>query len=245
MHKRGWFGDFKLASRFALRELRGGLAGFRIFLACIALGTAAIGSVNTIADGIEGSIARQGQSILAGDLGFELVQREATPDEMKRIEALGTVSKSIGLRSMALKTDGSDQSLVELKSVDQTYPLFVKSATEDASFGLSKQSIVNDADELVEQVQSLFDETKTDALVEEYIVGREFYVGVLGNNRITTLPIWELLMTKLPKGEPNIATEQVKWDYAYQKKLGVKTEAATDLSKEMSAKIIRLCKRIY
>ncbi len=126
-----------------------------------------------------------------------------------------------------------------------TYPLFVKSATEDASFGLSKQSIVNDADELVEQVQSLFDETKTDALVEEYIVGREFYVGVLGNSRITTLPIWELLMTKLPKGEPNIATEQVKWDYAYQKKLGVKTEAATNLSKEMSAKIIRLCKRIY
>lgn len=132
MHKRGWFGDFKLASRFALRELRGGLAGFRIFLACIALGTAAIGSVNTIADGIEGSIARQGQSILAGDLGFELVQREATPDEMKRIEALGTVSKSIGLRSMALKTDGSDQSLVELKSVDQTYPLFGKVETSGA-----------------------------------------------------------------------------------------------------------------
>jgi putative ABC transport system permease protein len=132
MHRRSWFGDFKLASRFALRELRGGLAGFRIFLACIALGTAAIGSVNTIADGIEGSIARQGQSILAGDLGFELVQREATPDEMKRIEALGTVSKSIGLRSMALKTDGSDQSLVELKSVDQTYPLYGKVETSGA-----------------------------------------------------------------------------------------------------------------
>ncbi|HRX79161.1 MAG TPA: ATP-grasp domain-containing protein [Pirellulaceae bacterium] len=125
------------------------------------------------------------------------------------------------------------------------YPLFVKSATEDASFGLSKKSIVHDAEELVERVQFIFDETKTDALVEEYIVGREFYVGVLGNNRITTLPIWELLMTKLPKGEFNIATEQVKWDYAYQKKMGVKTEAPTDLSKEMSAKIVRLCKRIY
>ena len=126
-----------------------------------------------------------------------------------------------------------------------TYPMFVKSATEDASFGLSKKSIVHDVEELVERVQFIFEETKSDALVEEYIVGREFYVGVLGNNRITTLPIWELLMTKLPKGEPNIATEQVKWDYAYQKKLGVKTEAPTDLTKEMSTKIVRLCKRIY
>lgn len=124
MHRRGWFGDFKLASRFALRELRGGLAGFRIFLACIALGTAAIGSVNTIADGIAGSIARQGQAILGGDLGFELVQREATSDEIKRIEALGIVSKSVGLRSMARKQDGSDQSLVELKAVDGVYPLY-------------------------------------------------------------------------------------------------------------------------
>ncbi len=124
LSRRGWFGDLRLASRFGLRELRGGLAGFRIFLACIALGTAAIGSVNTIADGIEGSIARQGQSILAGDLGFELVQREATPEEFNRIEALGTVSKSVGLRSMALKIDGSDQSLVELKSIDDVYPLY-------------------------------------------------------------------------------------------------------------------------
>lgn len=126
-----------------------------------------------------------------------------------------------------------------------SYPLFVKSATEDASFGLSAQSIVHDAKELVERVQFLFDETKTDALVEEYIVGREFYVGVLGNQRITTLPIWELLMTNLPAGEPNIATEQVKWDYAYQERMGIKTEPPTDLPKEMSAKIIRLCKRVY
>ncbi|MBC8353287.1 MAG: ATP-grasp domain-containing protein [Planctomycetes bacterium] len=125
------------------------------------------------------------------------------------------------------------------------YPLFVKSATEDASYGLSKKSIVHNDEELATGVQLLFDETKTDALVEEYIEGREFYVGILGNQRIKTLPIWELLMTKLPEGEPNIATAQVKWDYAYQKKMGVKTEAPTDLSKEMSDKIIRLCKRIY
>lgn len=126
-----------------------------------------------------------------------------------------------------------------------TYPLFVKSATEDASFGLSKKSIVQTPEELVERVQFFFDEVKTDALVEEYIEGREFYVGILGNHRVQVLPIWELLMTKLPEGEPNIATARVKWDYQHQKELGVKTEAAKDLSDEFAKKINRLCKRVY
>jgi D-alanine-D-alanine ligase len=125
------------------------------------------------------------------------------------------------------------------------YPLFVKSATEDASFGLSKKSIVQTPEELVERVQFVYDEVKTDALVEEYIEGREFYVGVLGNRRAQILPIWELLMTKLPEGEPNIATAKVKWDYQHQKELGVKTEAVKDLSKELSSQINRLCRRIY
>ena len=73
--ERGWFATLLLAARFALREFRGGLSGFRIFLACIALGTAASGAANTVADGIGKSISAQGQSILGGDIGFELVQR--------------------------------------------------------------------------------------------------------------------------------------------------------------------------
>ena len=126
-----------------------------------------------------------------------------------------------------------------------TYPLFVKSATEDASYGLSRKSIVHTPEELIERVQFFYDEVKSDALVEEYIEGREFYVGVLGNRRLEVLPIWELLMTNLPEGEPNIATARVKWDFQHQKELGVKTEAASDLPKEIAAKIMRLCKRIY
>jgi D-alanine-D-alanine ligase len=125
------------------------------------------------------------------------------------------------------------------------YPLFVKSATEDASFGLSKKSIVQTPEELVERVQFFYDEVKTDALVEEYIEGREFYVGMLGNRRVEVLPIWELLMTKLPEGEPNIATAKVKWDYKIQKELGVKTQEAKDLPKELATQIVRLCKRVY
>lgn len=125
------------------------------------------------------------------------------------------------------------------------YPMFVKSATEDASFGLTSESIVYDDVGLVERVRHCHEEIGTDALVEEYITGREFYVGVLGNKRLMFLPVWELLMTKLPAGEPNIATDAVKWDFEHQKKLGVKTEEASDLSPETKTKIVKLCKRVY
>jgi len=125
------------------------------------------------------------------------------------------------------------------------YPLFVKSTTEDASFGLSTKSIVHTPELLMERVQYVYDEVQTDVLVEEYVEGREFYVGVLGNRRLQVLPIWELLFTKLPEGEPNIATAKVKWDFAVQKELGVKTQAATDLPNALASKITRLCKRIY
>ncbi len=113
-----------LAFRLALRELRGGLKGFYIFLACIALGTAAIAAVNSVSQSITDTIASQGQELLAGDVRFELNNREATPQEMNFLRGLGEVSVSTGLRSMARKPDGSDQALVEVKAVDDAYPLY-------------------------------------------------------------------------------------------------------------------------
>src|SRR3954453_3461799 len=98
-----------LAFRLALRELRGGLKGFYIFLACIALGTAAIAAVNSVSQSITDTISSQGQEILAGDVRFELNNRMATSQEMGFLQGLGTVSTSTGLRSMARKPDGSDQ----------------------------------------------------------------------------------------------------------------------------------------
>jgi putative ABC transport system permease protein len=113
-----------LAFRLALRELRGGLKGFYIFLACIALGTAAIAAVNSVSQSITDTIASQGQELLAGDVRFELNNREATPQEMNFLRGLGEVSVSTGLRSMARKPDGSDQALVEVKAIDDAYPLY-------------------------------------------------------------------------------------------------------------------------
>ncbi|WP_042119083.1 ABC transporter permease [Rhizobium etli] len=121
-----------LAFRLALRELRGGIRGFYIFLACIALGTGAIAAVNSVSQSITDTIASQGQELLAGDVRFELNNRETTPQEMRFLESLGTVSVSTGLRSMARKPDGSDQALVEVKAVDDAYPLYGSFAAEPA-----------------------------------------------------------------------------------------------------------------
>ncbi|MDI7862424.1 ABC transporter permease [Rhizobiaceae bacterium n13] len=115
---------FKLAWRLALRELRGGLRGFYIFLACIALGTAAIAAVNSVSTSLTDSIAAEGQTILAGDVRFELNNREANAEELSFLKGLGQVSVSSGLRSMARMLDGSDQTLVEVKAVDDAYPLY-------------------------------------------------------------------------------------------------------------------------
>ncbi|OLP42760.1 ABC transporter permease [Rhizobium oryziradicis] len=120
----GFMQRLRTAFRLALREMRGGLKGFYIFLACIALGTGAIAAVNSISTAITRSIATQGQSLLGADIRFELNNREANQQEADFLRALGVVSTSTGLRSMARLPDGSDQSLVEVKAVDTAYPLY-------------------------------------------------------------------------------------------------------------------------
>ncbi len=135
------FASFSLALRFALREMRGGLSGFYIFLACIALGVAAIGGVNSVARSVSTGIAAEGQSILGGDVSFALNQREASADERAFIDQQGKVAESATMRSMARLPDGSDQSLVEVKAVDAAYPLYgaLKVAPELSLDDMTKQ----------------------------------------------------------------------------------------------------------
>jgi len=113
-----------LAARLAFRELRGGLSGFYIFLACVALGTGAIAGVNSVSQMMTGSIASEGQTILGGDIRFESDNQDIGDAERAFVEELGTVSAGANMRTMARKPDGSDQSLVELRAVDDAYPLY-------------------------------------------------------------------------------------------------------------------------
>lgn len=124
--------NLKLALRFSLREMRGGLSGFIIFIICIALGVAAIGGVNSVARSITAGVSEEGQALLGGDIRFELNQRQATPEEKAFLEGLGTLAVSADMRSMARLEDGSDQALVEAKAVDSAYPLYGELVTEPA-----------------------------------------------------------------------------------------------------------------
>jgi D-alanine-D-alanine ligase len=124
------------------------------------------------------------------------------------------------------------------------FPLFVKSVSEDASLGISQASVVHDVDHLKDRIQFIHDQTRSDALVEEYIEGREFYVGVMGNQRLQTYPVWELDFGTLPE-LAGIATRKVKWDRAYQKKHGIRTAAAQVLPDGMESYLDKLTKRIY
>lgn len=124
------------------------------------------------------------------------------------------------------------------------FPLFVKSLAEEGSVGISQASIVYDDEKLMERVSFIHRQTKGPAIVEQFIEGREIYVGVLGNQQLRTLAPWELFIANLPEGAPIIATDRVKWDYQYQKKAGVMTKAAK-LTPEQHNRLAHLSKRIY
>src|SRR5262249_46450175 len=111
-----------LSLRYALRELRGGLRGFYVFIACIALGVMAISGVGSVAASLGDGMAREGRNLLGGDVSFILFQREAKPDELAFLRSRGQVSAVATLRAMARAADGR-LALVEMKAVDSAYPL--------------------------------------------------------------------------------------------------------------------------
>ena len=118
-----------LALRYAWRELRGGLRGFGVFVACIALGVMAIAGVGSVAQSLADGLSRAGSAILGGDLNFSLVQREANDGERSFLERKGAVAAVATLPTMARTGDGRT-TLVEIKAVDGGYPLFGTVATE-------------------------------------------------------------------------------------------------------------------
>jgi D-alanine-D-alanine ligase len=126
-----------------------------------------------------------------------------------------------------------------------SFPLIVKSLTLDASLGISQASVVEDDEHLVERVRFIHESLETDALVEEYVEGRELYVGLLGNRRLEVLPVWELDFSGMPAESRRIATERLKWSLTYQKKHHINSGLAKDLAPEVLKRITSVCKRVY
>jgi D-alanine-D-alanine ligase len=124
------------------------------------------------------------------------------------------------------------------------FPLIVKSLTYESSTGISQASVVENDEQLIKRVQFIHDTIMTPAIVEQFIDGRELYVGVLGNDRLQTFPVWEMSFSKMPENNWKIATERVKWSVKYQKKHGIDTAVAT-LPDDVSARVQHLAKRVY
>jgi len=124
------------------------------------------------------------------------------------------------------------------------FPLLVKSVTDEGSVGIAQASIVRDDEKLAERVDLIHRQTSRPAMAEEYIEGREIYVGVIGNDRLQTYTPWELIMAKLPDGAHNIATGKVKWDPKYQERVGLVTKPA-DIPVELQRRFENVSKRIY
>ena len=120
-----------LAARLARRELRGSLRSFRIFLACLALGVAAIAAVGSTRAMLDESISADAREILGGDVLVDIVNRPATDDERSALQAAGILAGSAEMRAM-VRADGASgaRSLIELKTVEPTYPLYGALETE-------------------------------------------------------------------------------------------------------------------
>ena len=125
------------------------------------------------------------------------------------------------------------------------FPLFVKSVSDDASLGISQASLVNDVARLKERVEFIHEQTGSAALVEEFIAGRELYVGITGNERLITYPVWELSFGTSASEQHGFATRRMKGDARYRDKHGIDSHAASGLSASFDAYISKLSKRIY
>jgi D-alanine-D-alanine ligase len=125
------------------------------------------------------------------------------------------------------------------------FPLIVKSLVEEASLGISQASVVYNDEGLQDRIRFIHEKIGTDAIAEQYIEGRELYVGVVGDHRLAVLPIWELLFTRMPEEKVKIATAKVKWDHDYQKRHGITSSQARNLPEGAEERIRRLAKRVY
>lgn len=125
------------------------------------------------------------------------------------------------------------------------FPILIKPLKEEASYGISQASFVETDEQFRERVQFIHEKYDNDVIAEEYIEGREFYVSILGNQRLQSLPIRELVFKEVPPDEPKIATYKAKWDEEYRKRWGLQNQFAEALDPALEREIAQTCKRIY
>lgn len=167
-------------------------------------------------------------------LGIQLSRDKALSKKILLHHRISTARFAVFARGRAVRGRGGLR-----------FPVIVKSADEEASLGIAQASVVSDAEKLRERVAFIHESVGSDAIAEEYVEGREMTVSVLGNDRLTTLTPWELTFKSLPEGSLPIATARAKFDLEYQKRVGLTTSAAKDLSPPLTKRIDRVVRRVY
>jgi D-alanine-D-alanine ligase len=122
------------------------------------------------------------------------------------------------------------------------YPAFVKPLGKEASEGISQQSFARDEAEALDRARFIHESLECDALIEEYIVGRELYVGILGRKRLIALPPRELFFGQVPDDVPKFATVKAKWDDAYRKKWGIRNGPAAPFADGIAEQIAKVAR---
>ena len=125
------------------------------------------------------------------------------------------------------------------------YPAFVKPVGEESSDGISKASFARSEEEALERSHFIHEKFQCDALIEEYIEGRELYLSVLGNRKLTVFPPREIFFNQVPDDEPKFATFKAKWDDVYRKKWGIQNGPARELPPALEEKLARLARKVY
>lgn len=125
------------------------------------------------------------------------------------------------------------------------YPAFVKPVCEDASDGICRASFAKDEKEAIERARFIHQKFNSDALIEEYIEGRELYLSVLGNNRLTVFPAREIFFDQMPEDAPKFATFHAKWNDSYRKKWGITNGPAKPLPEGVPSHLSELARKVY
>jgi D-alanine-D-alanine ligase len=125
------------------------------------------------------------------------------------------------------------------------YPAFVKPVGEESSDGIAQASFARDEGEALERVRFLHERFEGDVMIEEYIEGRELYVSVMGNKRLTVFPVRELFFEKLADDAPKFATSKAKWDDAYRLKWGIKNGPSAALPEGVGRKLDHMARTVY
>ena len=125
------------------------------------------------------------------------------------------------------------------------FPLLVKPVKEEASYGISRASFVENDEQFKERCGFIHEKYESDVIAEEYIEGREIYVSLMGNVRLTVFPMREMIWGETAPNEPKIATYSAKWDEEYRKRKGLKNIFADEIDPAVVAHIEETCKRIY